>query len=216
MKIPIDPLKISPLISFLYRTWVRTLRYDDQGEWEKITTLHSRGRKLILCLWHEELFALTGFGTAVDFSSFVTFVSQSKDGEIIARALETMGHRTARGSSSRGGVRALLLAKRIMERENRVGVFTVDGPRGPRRVPKDGPIFLAQKAGALLVPMRAHCSRKKVFEKSWDHFQVPVPFSRCNIRIGEPLEITSEKLDQAVLDAERERLQKALNLLGDE
>ncbi|HKI80352.1 MAG TPA: DUF374 domain-containing protein, partial [Pseudodesulfovibrio sp.] len=103
-------------------------------------------------------------------SQVVTFVSQSKDGEVIARVLEQIGHVTVRGSSTRGGVRALLQAKRIMEKQNRMAVFTVDGPKGPRHKPKDGIIFLAQRAGAKIVPLRAYPVSKKVFDKSWDHF----------------------------------------------
>ncbi|WP_147821458.1 lysophospholipid acyltransferase family protein [Salidesulfovibrio onnuriiensis] len=209
MKIPIDPLRLTPAVAGLYKLWIRSLRLEDLGGWEKIGSLHEAGHPLVLCLWHEEIFALTGYGWTRT-QDVVTFVSQSKDGEFITRVLLSLGHVPVRGSSTRGGVRALLGAKRIMERENRMAVFTIDGPRGPRRVPKDGPIFLAQRAGAKIVPMRAFPRRKHVFEKSWDHFQVPYPFTSCQIRIGDPYDVTTEKLTEDVMERERERLRLAM------
>lgn len=212
VKIPIDPLRLTPALSLLYKGWVRSLRFDDQGGWAKVQSLHEARQPLVLCIWHEEIFAATGYGFTKT-KDVVTFVSQSKDGEIITRVLHSLGHVTARGSSSRGGVRALLRAKRIMERENRMAVFTIDGPRGPRRIPKEGPLFLAQRAGAMIIPIRAFPERKYVFEKSWDHFQVPAPFTRCLVRIGEPFEVTSEKLTETVMEKERERLRQAMESL---
>ncbi len=212
MKIPIDPLSLTPAISVLYKMWIRSLRFKDQAGWEKIRSLHEQGRPLVLCLWHEEIFAVTGFGYTKT-RDLVTFVSQSKDGELITRVLLSLGHVPARGSSSKGGVRALLKAKRIMEQQHRMAVFTIDGPRGPRRVPKDGPIFLAQRAGAKIVPLRAFPRRAIVFEKSWDHFQVPYPFTSCPVRVGDPYDVTTEKLTEEVMGREREKLRQAMESL---
>mgnify|MGYP000510098211 CR=1 FL=1 len=213
MKIPIDILQFVPLFSSLYKAWIGSLRFDDQNEYRQIRELSAAGKPTVLCLWHEELFALTGYGYK-EQTKAVTVVSQSKDGEIIARILERLGYATARGSSSRGGVRAMLQAKRIMEREKRVAVFTVDGPRGPRQQPKDGPIFLAHRADAYIVPIRALPARMKIFDRSWDHFQLPWPFCRCRIRVGKPYKIEQDTLSADVLAKERERLRLALSDLG--
>lgn len=210
MKIPIDPASLSPLIAGLYSLWSRSLRYEVHGEdWEAILKAKDAGQPFILALWHGEIFPMTSWGVG-RYTHFVTFVSQSKDGEVIARVLERLGHTTVRGSSSRGGVKALIKAKRIMEKENRMGVFTVDGPKGPRHKVKDGIIFLAQRMGAKIIPMRAFPEKKKVFDKSWDHFVVPYPFTRCQFHIGKPMGITAEKLDENVMKREKERLEKRL------
>jgi hypothetical protein len=207
MKLPIDPAWFAPLISGLFRLWIRTIRFECVGDPNEFLELNKRGKPVIIALWHGEIFPVTGFGHTLT-DNLVTFVSQSKDGEVIARVLERIGHSTVRGSSSKGGVRALLQAKRIMEKENRMAVFTVDGPRGPRHKAKGGVIFLAQRAGAKIFPIRAYPLRSKVFEKSWDKFVVPFPFTRCRICIGEPFEVTGEKLDGDILKQEQERLEQ--------
>lgn len=212
MKIPIDPASLAPLISGLFKLWASSVRYEVVGDWQSLLDMNKAGQPLVIALWHGEIFPLTAFGHTRT-SHFVTFVSQSKDGEIIARVLENLGHTTVRGSSSRGGVKALIQAKRAMERENRMAVFTVDGPRGPRHKTKDGVIYLAQRAGAKIVPVRAYPKRKKIFN-SWDKFVVPMPFTHCPIYVGEPMIVTTEKLKKDVMARERERLEKRLLSLG--
>jgi lysophospholipid acyltransferase (LPLAT)-like uncharacterized protein len=215
MKIPIDPVKLTPLIALIYRLWIRSLRYVVHGDLTRFLQLHDSGQPMVLALWHGELFPVTGFGEKVD-TNLVTFVSQSRDGEVIARVLETMGHVTVRGSSSRGGVKALVRAIRVMERENRMAVFTVDGPRGPRHKAKGGVIYLAQRAEAIIVPFRAFPEKRKVFSRSWDRFVLPAPFTRCHLYIGEPMEVTSDKLTGDVLQREQERLEERMLALGPE
>ncbi len=206
----INLIRFSGLFTWLFRTWTRLIRYDDQGQWQPIVDAAKAGIPTVIAMWHNELFALSGFGARQD-CSYVIIISQSKDGEIIARILDTFGHISARGSSSRGGIRALLTAAREMKKNGRTGVFTVDGPRGPRHEIKEGLIFLAQRAGALVFPIRAFAAKKIVFEKSWDHFEVPWPLSRCNIRVGEPFRITQEKLKDEVMEREKQRVKDALD-----
>ncbi|MFH1912863.1 MAG: lysophospholipid acyltransferase family protein [Pseudomonadota bacterium] len=213
MKISIDPGKLAPVLATLYRAWVATLRFEVHGRCDLLVADRRTRRPLVLALWHGEIFPVTGFGHTLT-RDIVTFVSQSRDGEIIARVLERFGHVTVRGSSSRGGVRALLQAVRIMAEQNRMGVFTVDGPRGPRHKPKGGVIYLAQKAGAAILPLRAYPERAKVFHRSWDHFVLPMPFTRCPVYVGEPMEVTDEKLTEAVLARELERLERRMLALG--
>lgn len=213
MKIPFDPVRLSPLAAWLLDTWSRTIRFEVKvGNIERLLKRHEAGESLIVSLWHGELFPFCGIAQQTK-ARFMVFVSQSKDGEIIARVLERLGHSTVRGSSTRGGVRALLQAKRTMERDNCMAAFTVDGPRGPRHKAKDGIIYLAQRAGAKIVPVRAYPERRKEFN-SWDRFILPMPFTRCSLYIGEPMEVTTEKLDKEVLKRERERLEAQMRSLG--
>lgn len=204
---------LAPLVAVLYRLLTRLVRYDDNGEWQAILAAHAAGETIVLALWHNELFALTGYGSRRG-RNYVTVVSQSQDGELIARVLERFGHVTARGSSSRGGVRALLSCIREMKRHRRIGVFTVDGPRGPRHEVKDGVIYAAHRAGALIFPLRAVPRWKFVFTKSWDRFEVPWPFTRCRVLVGEPYRIAAAVLDDVALERERRRLEERLEGLG--
>lgn len=212
MKIPVDPTCLAPLITGLFRLWTCSIRFELHGDWDGLATMHKAGQPLVFALWHGEIFPITAFGYSKS-TDLVVFVSQSKDGEVIARVLERLGIATVRGSSSRGGVKALLQACRAMVKDNRMGVFTIDGPRGPRHKSKDGVIFLAQRANAKIVPLRAYPERKKVF-KSWDKFVLPLPFTKCPVYVGDPMDVTTEKLDKDVLAREKARLEKRMSELG--
>lgn len=204
----INPVYFKPLLSGLYKLWHSLIRYEDKGEWQPIVDTIRAGQPAVIAMWHNELFPLSGFGSRQE-SNYIIMVSQSRDGELIAGIIESLGHSTARGSSSRGGLRALLTLVKKMKKNGKVGVFTVDGPRGPRHQVKEGVIFAAQRAKAPIFPVRAFASRKLVFN-SWDRFEVPYPFSRCRIRVGEPFTVTGEKLTSEVMEQEKKRLKFAL------
>ena len=112
-------------------------------------------------------------------------VSASRDGSLLARVLEHFGVQPVRGSSSRRGAQAMLELATWAEYGYDLAV-TPDGPRGPRYRVQEGSIMLAQITGHPVVPVSAHIHWKKCF-KSWDVFQLPMPFARCDVRIGESL-----------------------------
>jgi hypothetical protein len=213
MHIPIDPVRFAPLTACLFKAWIRSMRFTISPNMDRVLALHTSGQRLVIALWHDELFPIAGYG-CVNISGLMGVVSPSKDGQFVASLMESLGQTTVRGSSSRGGMRALLEAKHVMESENRMAVFAVDGPRGPRHEPKDGVVFLAQHAGAMIVPIRASLSRAKVFDKAWDRFKLPYPFSRCHMTVGDPYPVTPEKLDADVLAMERARLKGKLDALA--
>ena len=127
--------------------------------------------------------------------------------------MEALGLRTARGSSSRGGVKALLQAARIMRDEHYNTCTPVDGPKGPRHQVKDGSVFLAMRTPAHIVPLRAFMEKAKVF-RSWDRFQLPLPFSRVHIVFGEPYLPESTDINGETLARERQKLQERLEALN--
>ena len=213
MNIPIDPVRFAPAIAVLFKTWIRTMRFTVPDTLGEVLQRNRAGERFVIALWHDELFPIAGYG-CVYTTGLMGIVSKSKDGQFVATIMEGLGQTTVRGSSKHGGVRALLEAKRVMERENRMAVFAVDGPTGPRHEPKDGVIFLAHRVGASIVPIRATSARKKVFANAWDRFQLPWPGSRSELFVGEPYVVTSDKLDEAALAVERERLKSRLNALG--
>lgn len=212
MKLPIDPLKLVPVVSWLVKLWAKTIRFDVDGDFQALIDKNEAGQPLVISLWHGELFPIIAFAHEYGHH-FCVVVSQSKDGEFITRVLESFGVKGIRGSSSRGGVRALLQGKRVIAKEKRIAVFTIDGPRGPRHKAKDGVIFLAQRAGALIIPVRTFPKNKKVFERSWDRFVLPYPFTRCQVRIGKPFKVTEEKLDAANMKHETQRLEESMKAL---
>lgn len=204
MKIP--PAVLVPCIHLVYRLWCSSLRIAEEGR-ATSDALAAAGKPLVIAAWHDEFFPLMHIRRAL---KLVTVVSQSNDGEYLARLLESLGIRTARGSSSRGGVRALLRAARLIRGEGCNGFITVDGPRGPRHVVKDGAVFLAMYSAAHLVPIRVFPQRAKIFP-SWDRFQLPLPFSRVRVLWGTPYLPDSGKIDGVSLARERRKLQTALD-----
>ncbi|GHV56835.1 hypothetical protein FACS189460_2350 [Deltaproteobacteria bacterium] len=118
-------------------------------------------------------------------------VSQSRDGEILSRALEVLGHSPCRGSSSQGGAKGLLLLKRALA-AGRIADFAADGPRGPRLVAKPGPAYLAAKTGRPLYPVGVAVSPAYVFKGSWHQTRLPLPGARVVIAFGRPLRLPPE------------------------
>jgi lysophospholipid acyltransferase (LPLAT)-like uncharacterized protein len=162
----------------------------------------------IFCLWHNRLalamWLYRKFGGGTDRSHrMAALVSASKDGALLADILQKSGVQPVRGSSSRRGSRALLELARWAERGYDIAI-TPDGPRGPRYVVQDGIIALAQLTGLPIVPVSAWLGWKLQM-KSWDRFQLPLPGSRCEVRIGTPL-FVPRRLDEA----ERTRIRTAL------
>ncbi|SKA71212.1 lysophospholipid acyltransferase family protein [Desulfobaculum bizertense] len=210
MKLKVNPVLLSYPMSWVYRLWCLTIRFTLENvaplerEW-------AQGNLLTVGCWHNELFA---FPANQMGKKWAGIASLSEDGAIAAGLVNRVGIATARGSSSRGGVRALMGACRLMKKEHRNGFVTVDGPRGPRHKVKEGVIFLAQKSRTKLVPVRIFPSRSYVFEKAWDKFILPHPFSSCRIVFGEPYEVTTEKLRGEVLAAEIQKFEDKMNALG--
>lgn len=135
--------------------------------------------------------------------------SASRDGAIAARILQLFGVRAVRGSSSRRG--ALALAEMIdLAREGYDIAVTPDGPRGPRYKVQSGTVVLAQYSGLPVVPVTLNFSRKKVLP-SWDGFQIPLPFGRCEVISGKalfvPPEVDEEARQKLVAELERRLLE---------
>jgi lysophospholipid acyltransferase (LPLAT)-like uncharacterized protein len=146
------------------------------------TPLHdarAAGQRVIFTLWHGELLPLLwqhrGENVAI-------VISEHRDGEIIARIAESLGYATVRGSSSRGGSRALIGLMREIE-AGRDGAITPDGPRGPARVFAPGVAVAAQRTGALIQPIRAASSSAWRL-RSWDRFLIPKPFAVVQVSYG--------------------------------
>jgi len=188
----ISPNLMSPVLTLLYKAWIHSLRFDDGGGLRSIEEAADSGHPVILAFWHAELFALAGYGVCFLPGRLATVVSDSRDGELVAQIITRIGYGTARGSSTRGGLKALVGLKKHME-QGRIGAITVDGPRGPRHKVKDGAVYLAHSTGALLLPVRSKPLAMHVFQRSWDRFQLPWPFARCLVRVGQALEFQSEK-----------------------
>lgn len=204
MKIP--PGLVAPLVNILYRTWCATLRITQTGR-ERVDAMQDAGTPMMFPIWHDEIFGIIAVKRNL---RVVTIVSQSQDGEYLARQLQALDIKPARGSSSRGAISALLQAARIMREEKRNGCISVDGPKGPRHVVKQGAVVLAFRTPAWVVPLRGFCKTAKIFG-SWDRFQLPLPFSRVHIHFDEPYQLTATELTEEEVERERLEMERRLN-----
>jgi hypothetical protein len=198
IKASLIALVASPLLALLCRTY----RWRIEGE-EHYRAVLDSGRQPILALWHGRILPGLHYFKR---RGIVVITSQNFDGEWIARILHKFGFGTARGSSSRGGARALVQLRRDLA-EGRPAAFTVDGPRGPSRVVQPGVVFLAGATAQPILPYHIECDRHWTL-KSWDRTQIPKPFSRVALVIGEPIRVDS--IDEQVLEAKRTALASAL------
>jgi lysophospholipid acyltransferase (LPLAT)-like uncharacterized protein len=167
------------------------------------------GKQPILALWHGRI--LPGLHYFRN-RGIVVITSQNFDGEWIARILHKFGFGTARGSSSRGGARALVQLRRDLA-VGRPAAFTVDGPRGPARVVQPGAVFLAGATGQPILPYHIESDRHWTLN-SWDRTQIPKPFASVALVIGAPILV--EDTQQETLDLRRADLAGALAALEGE
>jgi lysophospholipid acyltransferase (LPLAT)-like uncharacterized protein len=164
------------------------------------------GRPPIFAFWHGRILAATLYFRD---RGIIVITSENFDGEWIARIIRRFGYGTARGSSSRGGVRALVQLRRDLA-AGHPAAFTVDGPRGPAGVAQAGAIWLAGASGCPIVPFHVEAARYWTV-KSWDRHQVPKPGSEVAIAIGDPFDIADT--NETTIEAGRQHLESTLQRL---
>ena len=162
------------------------------------------GTPVVLAFWHGRL---VYFIHLYHRQRFTVLVSQSQDGEMISRILAQFGVHTTRGSSSRGGTRALLEVVKRMRQGFHVGI-TPDGPRGPRYQVHPGIVMVAKKTGAPILPATYNAKWRTILG-SWDAFLVPLPFSRVVVVYGEPVYVPPDA-SAATLQAKRGEVEARL------
>ncbi|MDR2050758.1 MAG: lysophospholipid acyltransferase family protein [Deltaproteobacteria bacterium] len=196
-------------ISLLYRLWGATLRCEEIGR-DTLDSTYARGERLILCIWHGEIFAMFHAKRKLKIAAII---SKSRDGELMSQVALRLGCTLVRGSSSKGGLQALRAGVRAIKKDGHMPCITMDGPRGPFHQIKDGVFFLAHYGEASLVPLRAFCRRKKVLN-SWDRHCLPLPFSRIRLAFGQPYRPASARLDAESLALEQAELQRRMEGLA--
>ncbi|HTO05648.1 MAG TPA: lysophospholipid acyltransferase family protein [Myxococcota bacterium] len=190
-------------VAWLVRLLGATLRFDYEDN-DVIEQTLAEGSAAIIFGWHE-MFLIA----CCDLRHYRPYImiSQSRDGERVTRVAEQLGWRVVRGSSSRGGARALLQMVRVL-REPVLAGHLVDGPRGPRREIKPGVVAMAQRSRAVLIPSM-YAVQRKWRAPSWDRLQVPLPFTRI-VRHDLPARCVRPDLDEAEVEKLRAELHDEL------
>lgn len=183
-----------------------TIRFETEGL-EHLAEIESAGKIPIYTFWHDRIFLGTYFFRD---RGIVVMTSRSLDGEYIARFIQRFGYGAMRGSSSRNGSRALIEMIKGMRRGLPMA-FAIDGPRGPRYRVKPGVVLLAKKTGNPILPFILQ--PKNYFElKSWDRMQIPRPFTRAVVVMGEPIYVDADA-PEADMEARLSELQQSLDAL---
>ncbi|ATX80342.1 hypothetical protein Ga0123461_1936 [Mariprofundus aestuarium] len=158
----------------------------------------------IFAFWHARILMM---GVGLKGCRGYMLISEHRDGGFIADTLHLQGFRTVRGSSTRGGGRALLQMVRTFRKENCDFGITPDGPKGPREKVQLGTVQLAKKTGLPIRPVIWATKRQWRITSSWDHFYIPKPFTRGVFVYGEPQFIAADANDEEALA----RLQQAMD-----
>ena len=168
------------------------------------------GMPFIYTFWHRCVFLATYH---LRRRGMVVMTSSSFDGEYIARIIKKFGFGAARGSSTRGGVRALLALHKDLE-AGRPVAFTIDGPKGPRYVAKPGPTLLARNTQAPILCFHIAVDRAWILN-TWDQFIIPKPFARAVVRLGKLIRVPKDS-DSAALDGYRAEMQQTLDRIREQ
>ena len=206
-------IRLADLLFFLLINLIGlTARFEVIG-WENHEEVEKKGVLPIYVFWHDRIFLTTYWWRK---RRIVVMTSRSFDGEYIARFIQRFGYGAVRGSSTRGGVAAIVEMTRLM-RAGCTTAFTIDGPKGPPHVAKKGAVLLAKKTGQPIVPVTMELARCwKV--PSWDSFQIPKPFTKARVYVAPAIYVPSDA-DEEALDVKNADLQRSLDnlsFLGDE
>ena len=209
------------IIGWLIWLWMalcgRTIRWQIEGS-EAARQAWTASDGVIVTAWHSTILILpTGWTKLMRKwptrrAPSAMMISLSKDGEPVARAIKHLGLEAIRGSSThkrknkdKGGARAVAAAIRLLKRGGAVCI-TPDGPNGPRQRAQAGPILLAQRSGAAILPYALASAPAKRLG-TWDRFIIPFPFTRGGIVFGEPVTPTRDDDTETV----RQKLEDSLN-----
>lgn len=189
--VPHRPNSLQQFLSWLVFAFERSVTGSLRCRWHDRSGLAGaqHGQPVIFCLWHNRL-AISMLVRRRHPRKLAALVSASKDGALLAAVMGRFGVEQVRGSTSRRGPQALL----EMSSRAKLGydlAVTPDGPRGPRYVVQKGVIALAQVTGLAIVPVTCN-TRRKICLKSWDGFQIPLPFSRCELILNQPILVPRE------------------------
>ena len=195
------------LIGWVVRLLLWTVRLTVLGG-ERLEQARGSGRPVLYAFWHGRQL---GLFKANPEPRLTVMTSLSQDGEMHARICRRLGLTVVRGSSSRGGLAGLLALGRALREGSALGL-AVDGPRGPAFLAKPGILALARQSGSAVVPITIGYRRAWVFDRAWDRFVLPRPFTRAVVAYGQAL-MVARSTGQPDLEALAGALTESLRTL---
>ena len=182
------------MVPFLGSMIIRFLYLTNKKKFHSPQTLGEK--QFIMACWHGELLMIPYAYTKYRKNPHVKLlISEHFDGNLIAKTLNFFRFETIRGSSTRGGVKALMQSIKEIRNGYDLGI-TPDGPKGPRHEVSDGIIVMAQKANVNIVLVQIKPTRYWQL-KSWDKFVIPKPFGTIHYYISDLIDISSMEFEEA-------------------
>jgi len=201
------------LIRIVYLFLAATIRW----EWTGRPYSNECPERCLYAFWHARMllmpypFRKTLFGNSHRRFNGYMLISEHRDGGFIAEAMHLLSIRTVRGSTTRGGARAMLRMIRAVREEGCNLGITPDGPKGPREKVQKGTVQLAMKTGLPVIPI-CYASSRYWRVNSWDRFYIPKPFSRGVFVFGEPVHIAPGEIPETSLAMVQTGMDKAQQL----
>jgi len=207
-------MRLIPLVRFLVRVFWWTYRIEITGL-ERVESFLSEGKPFIPCYWHGRQFVGVWTMLQLQKKGLKTgfLVSPSRDGELAARLLGSLDVHIMRGSATRTGAEAMRQLMTAIRKEGISPIMTPDGPKGPIYEFKPGTVAVAQLTRTPIVPF-AWCAGRGWTFASWDRFELPKPFTKIRVIIGEPVEMP-RRLSEDDLHEQCRRLEANLAALQD-
>jgi lysophospholipid acyltransferase (LPLAT)-like uncharacterized protein len=190
--------------------WCATLRMKNLNN-EAEDQIKSLTGPYILTLWHGRIFYL--FYYLRNRPDYFLLISPSVDGDLLAKLAYLMGYSVIRGSTFKKAVPAARSLIRILRSGQRI-IIIADGSRGPYCVAQSGSIQLAGITKLPLFPM-TFSAKNKLTLNTWDKFILPLPFTRCSINFGTPINLAS-RASEELIEEKRLELETQLNQLSSE
>jgi len=194
------------VIKSVIRLMSATIRWTFIGEHD----FDSKDRYLY-AFWHARLLmTVIGLGGRTGWPGYM-LISDHRDGAFIADTMHLFGVSTIRGSTTRGGARALLkMVRKVRDEACHLGI-TPDGPRGPREQVQMGTILLAKRTGLPVRPVVWATKRQWRVTSSWDHFYIPKPFTRGVYLFADAVPVDPDENDSLALQRVQDAMDTAQN-----
>lgn len=194
-KTPLKFVIVPRLIKWLLSSIVVTCRFKYHNR-DAYDSLISAGKPFVAVVWHD---CSTIAGWAMKNQPVTIMVSDSRDGEYVSRLSNLLGIRTLRGSSSKGGGRAMMSVLRLL-RKNKPIAITPDGPRGPRYQLQHGCLWAAALNNVPIIHLHVEATRQWRL-RSWDQHQIPKPFSTIHVSFAPEVRVDRSELDANIDEA---------------
>lgn len=190
------------LLSNVINVLCKTLKFE-YGNKSVVDKLFAENQNLVIAFWHGTMLVPWFINHNKNFGALV---SNSKDGDLLAKVLSKWNYKVARGSSHSGGKEALTTLLNFADKNYSVAI-TPDGPTGPPHKMKAGAVITAKKAGIPLILIGINYSKKYVLN-SWDKFQIPKPFSKISVVYSDPIfvnkNLSYDETSNIILECETE------------